>query len=235
MLTSRATRHHRCDRTLRRRRRRTTTDHVRRPPSASLADKTPVSRRARGRGCGGSAEDDHHDDEPAMRSTTTTTTAAPAALPADRSQTEGYFDPPLHTSGVYTLSGTGPTEVSVLWSVPVYLTMTLTCPGGSQTVGGTTAMECVGARDQWLPGHGERALLRVDLADLHRRPLGRPMAERAPEPLAETRRRRRRAHSPPHSWSLPPCPRCSPSPSATRSREGWGTTGLPWPGTRCAC
>jgi hypothetical protein len=29
----------------------------------------------------------------------------------------------------------------VLWSTPVYLTMTVSCPGGSQTVGGTTAME----------------------------------------------------------------------------------------------
>jgi hypothetical protein len=73
--------------------------------------------------------------------TTTTTTNAPVALPATRSQTEGYFDPPQNTSGGYTISGTGPTEVSVLWSVPVYLSMTVVCPGGSQTVGGTTAME----------------------------------------------------------------------------------------------
>jgi hypothetical protein len=72
---------------------------------------------------------------------TTTTTETPVALPADRSVTEGYFDPPLHTSGVYVVNGTGPTEISVLWSAPVYLTMTLTCPSGNQTVGGTTAMD----------------------------------------------------------------------------------------------
>jgi hypothetical protein len=72
---------------------------------------------------------------------TTSTSAAPAALAADHSQTEGYFDPPLQTSGQYEVNGSGPTEVSVLWSAPVYLTMTLTCPGASQTVGGTTAME----------------------------------------------------------------------------------------------
>jgi hypothetical protein len=73
--------------------------------------------------------------------TTTTTTGAPAALSADRSETEGYLDPPVQTSGNFDLSGTGPTEVSVLWSAPVYLTMTLSCPEGSQTVGGTTAMD----------------------------------------------------------------------------------------------
>jgi hypothetical protein len=73
--------------------------------------------------------------------TTTTTSAPPAALPADRTQTEAYLDPPLEDSGVFAVDGSGPTEVSVLWSTPVYLTMTVTCASGSQTVGGTTAME----------------------------------------------------------------------------------------------
>jgi hypothetical protein len=73
--------------------------------------------------------------------TTTTTTGAPSSLAAARSQTEGYFDPPLNTSGAYAITGSGPTEVSVLWSAAVYLTMTVSCPSGSQTVGGTTAME----------------------------------------------------------------------------------------------
>jgi hypothetical protein len=72
--------------------------------------------------------------------TTTTTTATPAALPADRTQTDGYLDPPLQNSGVFAVAGSGPTEVSVVWSTPVYLSMTVTCPGGSQTVSGTTAM-----------------------------------------------------------------------------------------------
>jgi hypothetical protein len=73
--------------------------------------------------------------------TTTTTSAAPTALPADRTQAEGYLDPPLQNSGVFVVNGSGPTEVSVLWSTPVYLTMTVSCPDTSQTVGGTTAMQ----------------------------------------------------------------------------------------------
>ncbi len=72
---------------------------------------------------------------------TTTTLASPAALPADRTQTEGYFDPPLQDSSGFAVTQSGPAEVSVLWSTPVYLTMTVSCPSGSQTVGGTTAME----------------------------------------------------------------------------------------------
>ena len=50
--------------------------------------------------------------------TTTTTSAAPTALPADRTQAEGYLDPPLQNSGVFVVNGSGPTEVSVLWSTP---------------------------------------------------------------------------------------------------------------------
>ena len=73
--------------------------------------------------------------------TTTTTAASPAAQAADRTQTEGYLDPPVQSSGVYAVSGSGPTNVSVLWSTPVYLTMTVACPDGSQSVGGTTAMD----------------------------------------------------------------------------------------------
>jgi hypothetical protein len=73
--------------------------------------------------------------------TTPTTSAPPAALPADRTQTEGYLDPPLQDSGVFAVNGSGPTEISVVWSTPVYLTMTVSCPSGSQTVGGTAAME----------------------------------------------------------------------------------------------
>jgi hypothetical protein len=118
----------------------TTTSTSAPPATTPDADRTPAF------GAGGS---DSTVDPPASTTTTTytpsppttSTSAPPTALAADRSQTEGYFDPPLQTSGQYEVNGSGPTEVSVLWSAPVYLTMTVTCPSGSQTVGGTTAME----------------------------------------------------------------------------------------------
>jgi len=71
--------------------------------------------------------------------TTTTTSASPAA-PADRTQTQGYLNPPLHASNGYGFTGTGAMEVSVLWSGTTYLTMQVSCPNGSQSVGGTSAM-----------------------------------------------------------------------------------------------
>jgi hypothetical protein len=73
--------------------------------------------------------------------TTTTTTAQPASLPADRMQTQGYLNPPVQTSNGYGFTGTGATQVSVVWSEDTYLTMTVGCPDGSQSVGGTSAME----------------------------------------------------------------------------------------------
>jgi hypothetical protein len=108
--------------------------------AASLVGKTPVlGTRTDGNASALSTTTTSTTSPPAP--TATTTPAAPVALPAERSETEGYFDPPSNTSGVYDVSGTGPTDVSVLWSAPVYLTMTLSCPGGSQMVGGTTAMD----------------------------------------------------------------------------------------------
>ncbi len=74
-------------------------------------------------------------------STTTTTIAQPASLPADRMQTQGYLNPPVQPSNGYGFTGTGATEVSVVWSGDTYLTMTAGCPDGSQSVGGTSAME----------------------------------------------------------------------------------------------
>jgi hypothetical protein len=71
---------------------------------------------------------------------TTTTTAPSAAVPADRTQTQGYLDPPTQTSSKYGFTGTGAMQVSVLWSGNTYLTMAVSCPGGSQNVGGTSAM-----------------------------------------------------------------------------------------------
>jgi hypothetical protein len=61
-------------------------------------------------------------------------------VPADRTQATGYLDPPLQTSGEYAFTGTGAMEVSVLWSGDTYLTMAVSCPEGSQSVGGTSAM-----------------------------------------------------------------------------------------------
>ncbi len=71
---------------------------------------------------------------------TTTTTSAGASVPADRTQTQGYIDPPLQTSNSYGFTGTGAMEISVLWSGATYLTMEVTCPNGSESVGGTSAM-----------------------------------------------------------------------------------------------
>ena len=80
--------------------------------------------------------------------TTTTTTAPPAttttgasdAVPADRTQTQGYLDPPTEPSNKFGFTGTGPMEISVVWSGNTYLTMEVSCPSGGQSVGGTAAM-----------------------------------------------------------------------------------------------
>ncbi len=76
----------------------------------------------------------------APSTTTTTTTIPSASLPADRTQTQGYLDPPLQTFNRYGFTGTGAMEISVLWSDNTYLTMSVSCPSGSQSVGGTSAM-----------------------------------------------------------------------------------------------
>jgi hypothetical protein len=78
---------------------------------------------------------------------TTTTVAGGPLTPAptssgasDDMQTQGYLDPPLQTSNGYGFTGTGDMEISVVWSGSTYLTMAVSCPSGSQTVGGTSAM-----------------------------------------------------------------------------------------------
>ena len=92
---------------------------------------------------------------PTSGSTVTPTTTAPTATttttsplqstthqPAARStQNEGYLDPPLQTSQAFVFTGSGATEVSVIWSGSTYLTMVVSCSNGSQTVGGTSAMQ----------------------------------------------------------------------------------------------
>ena len=71
---------------------------------------------------------------------TTTTTSVSASVPADRTQTQGYIDPPLQTSNSYGFTGTGAMEISAVWSGATYLTMEVSCPNASQRVGGTSAM-----------------------------------------------------------------------------------------------
>jgi hypothetical protein len=71
---------------------------------------------------------------------TTTTTGAGTAVPADRTQTQGYLNPPTESSDKFGFTGSGAMEVSVVWSGSTYLTMQVTCPNGGQSVGGTAAM-----------------------------------------------------------------------------------------------
>ena len=72
--------------------------------------------------------------------TTTTSTEPSAAVAADRTQTQGYLNPPLQSSNQFGFTGAGATEVSVVWSGNTYLTMEVSCPSGNQSVGGTSAM-----------------------------------------------------------------------------------------------
>jgi hypothetical protein len=75
--------------------------------------------------------------------TTTTTTApaeAPASQPSDRTQSQGVIEPPQQRSSSFGFTGAGATEVSVVWSGATYLTMEVSCPNGSQNVGGSSAM-----------------------------------------------------------------------------------------------
>ena len=71
---------------------------------------------------------------------TTTTTSPATSATAARMQTQGYLDPPLQPSNGYGFTGTGAMQISVLWSGTTYLTLTVSCPSGNQSVGGTSAM-----------------------------------------------------------------------------------------------
>ena len=62
------------------------------------------------------------------------------AVPADRTQTQGYLNPPTEPSNKFGFTGTGAMEISVVWSGNTYLTMEVSCPSGGQSVGGTAAM-----------------------------------------------------------------------------------------------
>jgi len=116
----------------------TTTTSVPHPPpgGSTTAGTSLLSARSLGAGA-------QPTTVPSVTTTTqTTTTTSPlASQPADRMQTQGYLDPPLQTSDGYGFTGTGAMQISVLWSGTTYLTMTVTCPNGTQNVGGTSAME----------------------------------------------------------------------------------------------
>jgi hypothetical protein len=71
---------------------------------------------------------------------TTTTTAGSPAVPADRTQTQGYLNPPTEPSNKFGFTGSGAMEISVVWSGNTYLTMQVSCANGGQSVGGTAAM-----------------------------------------------------------------------------------------------
>jgi hypothetical protein len=127
--------------------------HVASPPTTtSTTTTTPRAAPAApgSAGSGSSLVDQAAAAAPPPTPAVTTTTAAPApttstipspnAVSAARTQTQGYLDPPVQTSNHFAFNGTGAMQISVLWSGAVYLTMTVTCPNGSQTVGGTSAM-----------------------------------------------------------------------------------------------
>jgi hypothetical protein len=73
--------------------------------------------------------------------TTTTTPGATAQVAADRTQNQGYLNPPLDADNKYGFTGTGAMVVSVVWSGDTYLSLQVSCPSGDQSAGGTSAME----------------------------------------------------------------------------------------------
>ena len=108
---------------------------------------------------------------PSVTTTTvpaTTTTSPALPQPADRMQTQGYLDPPLQPSNGYGFTGTGAMQISVLWSGSTYLTMTVSCPSGNQSVGGTSAMAAsLSGASGSCRADRDRALVGVRGADLH--------------------------------------------------------------------
>ena len=77
-------------------------------------------------------------------SVTTTTVSAAATgtpdTPADRTSNQGLLEPPEDPSNSWGFTGTGAMQVSVSWGNSTYLSMTVNCPNGSQSVGGSSAM-----------------------------------------------------------------------------------------------
>ncbi|MFZ0250957.1 MAG: hypothetical protein WAL61_13505 [Acidimicrobiales bacterium] len=73
--------------------------------------------------------------------TTTTVPGSGAEVAADRTQDQGYLNPPLDADNKYGFTGTGAMEVSVVWSGDTYLSLQVSCTSGDQSAGGTSAME----------------------------------------------------------------------------------------------
>ena len=160
------------------------------------------------------ADDDHHDDR--RRS----------SQPADRTQTQGYLDPPLQSSNGYGFTGTGAMEISVLWSGTTYLTMDGQLPERQSERrrdlghGGVPRR-----RERELPGDGQRAVVGVGGAHLHDHDRPRRWIARTPRRvLRQGPRRRRLRHSPP-CWPSRRSRPCSSWWSAIRSRAASGTPG----------
>jgi hypothetical protein len=127
----------------------TTTAPAMAPKSPSVAASTDVASSLHSTGTSGTAGTPAATSQsaPAAPSATTTTlapvtttTLSGGSMPADRTQTQGYLNPPLQSSNQFGFTGTGAMEVSVLWSGNTYLTLQVSCPSGSQNVGGTSAM-----------------------------------------------------------------------------------------------
>ena len=73
--------------------------------------------------------------------TTVATTTTTGAIAAHSIETPGYLDPPLQDSNSYAFTGAGATQIVVLWSGSTYLALSVTCPTGGQSVGGTSGMQ----------------------------------------------------------------------------------------------
>jgi hypothetical protein len=74
---------------------------------------------------------------PVVVPATTTTVASPALGSGSH---QGVIEPPAQRSSSVGFTGTGAMQISVVWSGPTYLTMQVSCPSGSQNVGGSSAM-----------------------------------------------------------------------------------------------
>jgi mannosyl-glycoprotein endo-beta-N-acetylglucosaminidase len=74
---------------------------------------------------------------PVVAPTTTTTVTSP---PLGAGSHQGVIEPPAQRSSSVGFTGTGAMQISVVWSGPTYLTMQVSCPNGTQNVGGSSAM-----------------------------------------------------------------------------------------------
>lgn len=75
---------------------------------------------------------------PVVVPSTTTTVGSPSVGSGSH---QGVIEPPAQRSSSVGFTGTGAMQVSVVWSGPTYLTMQVSCPSGSQNVGGSSAMQ----------------------------------------------------------------------------------------------